>query len=273
MKSLQTIENIHKIFDTNGSHPVLVTCDDRKDWVCKYDQFPIYLFNELVAADLARIWNIRVPETSLITVKEEHIPEDMLPQLQKIWFKKHCFGSLYHEGAKEIDLSLLPMFRDRSFRIKVKDKSDFLKIALFDIWLSNEDRNYNNFNLLLSTEPGNIHFFYAIDHVAIFNSSNLKWGIAEITCDDSIIKTDLARILFSKNNRTKLIVNGLVENFYLCVSECKDQLPQILAQVPASWNLDIPLLQKQMQETIFTDEWLKTCENTFRDFIQSYILN
>lgn len=273
MKSLQTIESIHKIFDTSGSHPVLVTCDDRQDWVCKYDQHPIYLFNELIAADFARIWNIRVPETALITVKEEHIPDDMLPQLQKMWFKKECFGSLFHQDAKEIDLSMLPLFRERTFRTKVKNKSDFLKIALFDIWLSNDDRNHNNFNLLLSTEAGNTHFFYVIDHVGIFNSSSLKLGIYELSCDDSIIKTDLARILFSKNKKIKYIVEDLVEKFYLCVLECKNQLPEILSQVPASWNLDLPLLEKQIRESIFTDEWLKTCENTFREFIQSYIQN
>lgn len=61
MKELQTIEEIHKIFDTQGSSPLLVTCDDFNDWVCKYDRFPQYLFNELIASKFAVIFDIKTP--------------------------------------------------------------------------------------------------------------------------------------------------------------------------------------------------------------------
>lgn len=37
MQVLHTIEDIHKVFDTQGSSPLLVTCEDFRDWVCKYD--------------------------------------------------------------------------------------------------------------------------------------------------------------------------------------------------------------------------------------------
>ena len=67
MKVLYTIEEVHRIFNTAGSSPLLVTCDDFNDWVCKYDRFPKYLFNELIASEFAKIWNINTPETALIT--------------------------------------------------------------------------------------------------------------------------------------------------------------------------------------------------------------
>ena len=73
MKVLSTIEEVHKIFDTAGSSPLLVTCDDFNDWVCKYDRFPKYLFNELFASEFAKLWNINTPKTALINVKTEHI--------------------------------------------------------------------------------------------------------------------------------------------------------------------------------------------------------
>lgn len=53
MQVLQTIEEVHKIFPTNGSSPILVTCDDFRDWVCKYDRTSKNLFNELIAAKFA----------------------------------------------------------------------------------------------------------------------------------------------------------------------------------------------------------------------------
>lgn len=273
MKHLHTIENIHKIFNTSGSNPLLVSCNDLNYWVCKYDRFHLNLFNELLAAEFAKIWNIKVPETSLIKVKEEHIPNDMIPRLQKYWFDKECFGSLYLENAKEIDQTMFSLFKEKMFRDKVRNKSDFLKIALFDIWLSNEDRNFNNFNLLLNTSSDKISFFYAIDHVNLFNTSSLQYGLCELTEDESIIKTELSRILFSRNTNTRQIVNTLIQNFYLCTLECKDNLPEILRKIPPSWNLDLKHLKYELDNSIFRDSWLKKCDNTFKQFVQSFILN
>lgn len=47
MELLHTIQEVHKMFDTPGSSPLLVTCNDFNDWVCKYDQHGQYLFNEV----------------------------------------------------------------------------------------------------------------------------------------------------------------------------------------------------------------------------------
>lgn len=273
MKSLHSIEEIHKLYETPGSSPVLVTCNDLNDWVCKYDKFPIYLLNELLAYEFARIWGIKVPETAIIKVKEEHVPIDKFPKLQKINFKKECFGSLFLKDSKELDITTLALFKEKNFRDKVHDKSDFLKIALFDIWLSNEDRNHNNFNLLLNLSPEKYYFFYAIDHVSIFNSSNLDYGLYQINEFESIINTDLAKVLFSKNNKIKDIVNNLVENFYLCKTECKDKLSEILQKVPSSWNIDLDYIKNKLNESIFQEEWNKSCENSFRQFVQSFIIN
>lgn len=273
MKRLKTIESVKKIFETPGSYPVLVLCDDFKFWVCKYDKFPIYLFNELLASEFAKIWSIKTPETSLITVKEEHIPDDMRHRLQPLWFRKDCFGSLYLDGAKEIDQTTYSLFKDKKFRDRVSDKFDFIKIALFDIWLSNEDRHHNNFNLLLHTIENRTSFFYAIDHVNIFNTNSLKNGLYEINEYETILNSELARILFSKNTRTNQYIEEVIRNFYLCISECKDNLNEILKKVPNSWNLNVIDLQEQLEKSIFQDAWIKKCEITFRQFLKYFILN
>lgn len=273
MQVLHTIEDIHKVFDTQGSSPLLVTCEDFRDWVCKYDRFPKYLFNELIASEFARLWGIKTPETTLVKVKEEHIPVDKYPNLQLAWFEKECFGSLYMEDSKEIDHSIFSLFKEKSFRNKLSDKEDFLKIALFDIWLANEDRNFNNFNLLLYVSPEKLFFFYAIDHVNIFNSSFLDYGIADLTEDDTIIKTDLAKILFGKNRKLTQIVDNLVENFYLCTEECQNKLDEILDLVPESWTIDREQIRQRIIKNLFSDEWKSQCVVNFREFVQSFIVN
>ena len=273
MKVLHTIEEVHKVFDTQGSSPLLVTCEDFRDWVCKYDRFPKYLFNELIASEFAKLFDIKTPETSFIKVKPEHVPTDKFPQLQLMWFEKECFGSLYLENSKEIDHSIISLFEDKSFRSKISDKTDFLKIALFDIWMANEDRNYNNFNLLLYVSPEKFNFFYAIDHVNVFNTSFLDYGIAELTEDDSIIKTDLAKILFGKNKKLAEIVNNLVEKFYLCTEKCQDKLDEILDLVPESWNINKEQIRDRIIQNLFSDKWKAQCDANFREFVQSFIKN
>lgn len=273
MNLLHTIEEVHKVFDTNGSSPLLVTCDDFRDWVCKYDRFPKYLFNELVASEFAKIWQINTPETCFIKVRKEHIPLDKYPKLQLNWFEKECFGSLYLESSKEIDRTMIGMFEEKSFRDKISNKEDFLRIALFDIWVANEDRNHHNFNLLLYVSPKKSNFFYAIDHVNIFNTSFLEYGITELTEDDSIIKTDLAKLLFGKDKNLIVIVDNMIESFYLCIEECKNKLDEILSLVPKSWNIDTEQIRERIMNNLFADEWTNQCESNFREFVQSFILN
>lgn len=273
MQILQTIEEIHRLFPTAGSSPALVTCNDRRDWVCKYDRSPLNLFNEFIAAKFAEIWGLMVPEIAFINVKRDHIPLDIFPQLQYDSFEKECFGSLYLENSKEIDLSTVSLFNDKKFRDKVGNKDDFLKIALFDIWLANEDRNHNNFNLLLHASAEKVNFFYAIDHVNIFNSSFLNYGISELTEDDSIIKTELAKILFGKRRKFFETIDNLVEFFYICIKLCEDELDNILALVPDSWNLDLEDLKAKIIRNLFTEDWNANCINNFKSFTQSFIVN
>ncbi|TDG37454.1 hypothetical protein EZJ43_04890 [Pedobacter changchengzhani] len=272
MKQLQTIQQVHKMFDTAGSSPLLVTCNDLNDWVCKYDKHPNYLFNELVAAEFGKLWGINIPETSLITVNKQHIPFEKYKTLQPNFFDKQCFGSSHLKNTKDLDLTVIPLFKDKNFRNKITDKSGFLRIALFDMWLANEDRNYNNNNLLLHYAKDNSLSFYAIDHVAIFNSSFLNYGIQSLTEDDSILNTELAKLLFAHDRKLGETVDKLVENFYLYTKECEAKLDNIFALVPNSWAVDAVNIKAKMKRYLFPDAWKNQCEDNFRALIHSLIL-
>lgn len=272
MKTLNTIEEISRVFTTPGSSPALVLCEDFNLWVCKYDRTSINLFNEMIASSFAKIWGIKVPDSCFILVDESHVPVEKFPVLEHRFFNKECFGSFYLTEGKEIDRTSLSLFEERTFRNKINNKEDFLKIALFDIWLGNEDRNHNNFNLLLNIEENQTTFFYAIDHVCIFNSSFLDYGINELSEDESIIKTELAKILFSNFRNLPSVVNDLVEKFYLCVDECENQLEAIVNLTPDSWALDRAEILEKLRNNLFTDAWKERCENVFREFIQAFII-
>ncbi|WP_442787271.1 HipA family kinase [Flavobacterium suncheonense] len=273
MQLLHTIQEVHKMFNTTGSSPLLVTCNDFNDWVCKYDQHTQYLFNEVLAAEFAKFWNINVPETCLITVNEEHVPYDKFPSLSPNLFMKECFGSRLIENTVDVNLALVPVLREKNFIEKIKQKTDFLNIALFDIWLSNEDRHYGNNNLLLYYSPENYYFFYAIDHVCIFNSAFLKREIVELTEEDTILNTEIAKLLFGSKRKLTEIVDNLVEKFYLCTKDCETNLDLILALIPESWGIDKQDIKGKIEQNLFSDEWKKKCEITFREYVQSFIVN
>jgi len=273
MQTLYTIEEAHKMFPTRGSSPLLVTCNDLQDWVCKYDRAPLRLLNELLAAKFAELWEIKTPKTALIRVKKKHVPINKFPSIQPYLLEKECFGSLYLPNTIDVNNSLVPSFRDPIFRKKLNNKQDFLKIALFDIWLANEDRNHNNFNLLLYASPEQLNFLYAIDHVDIFNSSYLNYGITDITEEDSIIKTEIAKILFGNERKLTEIVDDLIKKFYLCTAECYNNLDEILDLIPESWGINKRELRRKIVRNLFVPDWTSKCIENFRRFIQISIVN
>lgn len=262
----KTIHEAIKIYET-GARPILVTCDDLNDWVCKHNE-PAKLVNEILGSKFAEIWRLCTPEICLIDIPDDHVPKRPGQYLQLANFRKQCFGSSYLENSKEIDESSILLFKDKAFSSKVKNKEDFLKIALFDIWLSNEDRNNNNSNLMIDFSNPNNHRFCVFDHGEIFNSGSIKRGLYQITFEESIINTDLASILFKKGTKLGTTVNQIVESFYLCVSECEKSLEHIISLIPSEWGIDTESLEQNIRRELFNEKWLKDCETSFRSFIQ-----
>ncbi len=273
MNTLEVIKEPTKMYTTNGSNPLLVTCSDLNEWVCKYDRFPKYLFNELIGSEFARIWNINTPEICKIIVDTKYIPFEKYPQLTPNHFAKECFGSKLIEDSEDVNKALLSSFKDKNYRNKIINKSDLLKIALFDIWLCNDDRNYGNNNLLIKTGSDNNKHFYVIDHTTLFNSSHLERELAELTEDDSILNTDMARILLGKIKKLTTIVDNLVDSFYLCTQDCEDNLDVVLSKTPQSWGIDIPNIKVRMTTELFSEDWKERCEINFRTLVQTLIIN
>ncbi|MBI4645076.1 MAG: hypothetical protein HY738_00410 [Bacteroidia bacterium] len=268
MKNLTSITSIdpENVYTTKGSRPVLVLCNDFNFYVCKYNTSKgtaNKLFNEYIAASFLKLWNIKVPDFVFVKVKKEHI----IPQLnlQPYYFDCTCFGSLHSKKYKEVDKFLNEM--DYQQKKKYINKTDFLKIALFDIWISNEDRNYNNYNLMIDVENNNQ--FVPIDHETVFNTGNLHHGLVEITIDDTLINTPLLTRLFNIKELTNQdFFNELENMYYLCIENCNNQLNKILKYVPVDWLIDKSITNKLLQQYLFNTDWIKTCYHTFLEYLQ-----
>lgn len=65
----------------------------------------------------------------------------------------------------------------------------------------------------------------------------------------------------------------MVENFYLCTAECQIKLDEILDLVPLSWEINKEEVKNKITQNLFAPAWNANCVNTFKEFVQSFIIN
>lgn len=260
-KYLQSMSEIlpEHCFNTKGSKPIKVLCNDMNDYVCKYHKsngFASTLFNEYIAASFLKIWKLAVPDFAFVKVKNEHIRQIQMPYH---YFDMLCYGSRYEINMPEVDkLFLLTPY------VKKSNESgliSFLKIALFDIWLCNEDRHYNNFNLLYDLKN---NVFVPIDHVFCFNSNNLPMQPELISDNESILNTPFVSHFFSRTlqQEKRLIRLRIVDDFKNDIHNCREALDDILFHTPLGWLPDKSFLRHQLL-LYFSEQWISDCLNHF----------
>jgi len=263
MSMKESIETIKKKFRTSGSSPVLVLCDDLEYYVCKYDN-TLKLFNELVGASFLQLWNIPVPPFSVVNILSEHVPEEMLSSRFNLqMLSKPCFGSKFLDYAQDLT-EVFKVFDNDSYALsKIINPHDLLKIALFDIWVANNDRNIHNHNLLLQAEEEG-YIIVPIDHSDIFDGNNLTRPFAPLTFQDSILSSAMASTILSNKKKTIEAIKTLQKEFYLYNDRCGKHVDNILNNLPKEWGLDKGSKAEQIRTLVVDNpNWLKVCEDTF----------
>jgi len=264
MQTLQSIQTANHKYQT-GDSPVFLLCSDWQDYVCKHalNGNATNLICEYLAASFLRLWELAVPEFCFIEVDYEHVKH---LEIQKRNFERTCFGSRFSKHYIELTL-----FNDEPDIKKqaayAAHKLNILKIALFDLWLANEDRGHNNLNLLLDVKNG--YNFIPIDHGALLNSRLLEGHIALLAENECLTDTVLMRHLYPKREFSKEFVAELKEYFYLCTLKCKQNFNEILNVTPPDWHIDLKKVADKIQNEVFADYWLDSVFDTFLDYINS----
>lgn len=260
MKELYSIESIQHVFPTQNE-PVLVRCNDWQYYVCKHSKYTPCdaLFNEFLAARFLAIWSVEVLTPCIVQIKEEHLPDKFYSgKLQPMCLKQSLIGFPYLKYQKYVTKF------DRGFKENYTDKKKIvnldhlIKIVLFDLWVGNDDRNWNNYNLLLESRTDGFHFV-PIDHETIFSGNSLNHGVTIQTENDSLILTELFKAVITKSYVKELLSNSktIKKDFYLCVANCKSELDKLLEEVPHDWKISIDTKRTAILESIFTPKWLK----------------
>lgn len=255
---LHSISQPVKIIEGTFAQPIQILCSDYLFYICKYNRFypkqASLLINEWLGASFCRLWDLQTPESEIIIIKPEHIPANYV----KHYFNHPCFGSRMLDDV--IDLN--PTVVD-SLPPKKIDVEFLLKLTLFDLWLVNTDRRFDNYNLLLASNRKQQYQFYAIDHSFIFDNDSLKHGLNLLSFEESLLSSPFMRILI-KNKRSDTLIksNPLLEriekSYYLCVDKCNIQVPIILEQMPDEWFCDHSKAQYQslLNQHLFSHRWI-----------------
>jgi hypothetical protein len=142
-----------------------------------------------------------------------------------------------------------------------------LKIALFDLWLANNDRNHVNYNLLIKDNK-----FVPIDHSEIFDGCRLGSKLSQLTMEDSIISSDLAMTFLNNKGKTEEAATDLIEEFPIFVANCNAALPTIIDAIPGEWTKDKGSLTAHIKSSVIENQvWLKDTISSFSELIHTFI--
>ncbi len=259
---LNSIDAISKQYPT-GETPVLVMCSDMHFYICKYILTPTSsqkLACELIGAKMAKIWELNVPPVSLVHIKTEHWPASF----RRPKAITTMLGSKYLTSVEYVS----PSTFDKLAKT-VANLEHLLRIALFDFWVANEDRNGNNSNLLYDVIDKH---FVPIDFGCILNNADFQASMMQLTSTDTIINSPLFKYLadgINPQNIQKLVINlkGVYTKY---VSQCQERINDIVEDIPSDWNISINHTLNKLHQ-LFDPQWTEAVWCNFEESINDNI--
>lgn len=256
----------------------MVLCSDFNEYVCKYSAYTPAdkLLIEYLGYAFATLWQIPIPLSKFVRIRPAHVVSKPINHnIQIRSFDIPTIGSLRYPESKEIDRTLIASWKARPKQLKrLINKDDLLKIGLFDLWMANEDRNHNNYNLLAASYANGVGLL-AIDHEKCFNSGAYRLGVPpyQLSCDESILSSELIPLLFSQNADLAHKVDSLVTDFTAFTMNCKKQLQSILLRRPQEWSIRQEEIQDYINNHIFVSSWCEETKHNFRQYISAGFVN
>lgn len=254
---VSSINKIKRRYHT-GEQPVLVECNDRNSYICKYmrSESPAYkLACELIGIILAKRWDICVPGTAFVAIKQSD-----WSHFSSINFSAPALGSRIITEGIDVTSVTYP-------EIEPTEKlcAQILLIGLFDIWIGNEDRNFNNSNLLYNLRTKDI---IAIDHGCILNTATFDYPLSQLTSNESILQSDLSYHLFRNTSFAyqNIIANEICSNFLKSKFFDPRDIEIINKLLPFEWNVPSNILRHKLQQ-LYNPVWIEECIENFQGII------
>lgn len=268
---------------STGHHPVLFRCSDGNIWFCKYvlsgyGEFQTdLLYYELIGTTLLRQLGIPTPEVAFVRIKADSFTAEQIPHnAQDMVPGVVAFGSRQVPLADLVD-DLLDYRTDSDFQ-KLRNPEDLIRIALFDLWVANQDRGkdlefmgrpgLHNFNLLTAPVKGGQQFV-AIDHASILGDSlflrDFRPDNIRISTDGKLFETRLFHSVYHWLGRDRR--NAVLDEFFLTSlpSTRPNDLFATLAQAQPHWEYP-PGFDARLSDFLWNPERLALVEQEARAF-------
>lgn len=252
---LYSIQEISVTYST-GDAPVLVLCSDTQQYICKYMRpnatIAYKLACEFIGTTFAELWQIDTPPFAIITIQPAH------------WATTNVQHSLSPTiGFRKIDgvMDITPT----TFRQTAANKRtlyQLLKIALFDFWCANEDRTYNNANMLYDIENDK---FISIDYGGIINNVTFDFPLSQLTETDSILCADVFTHIVKAvpQKQLAILVQRLETDYYMCIKRCQ-RYKYTAIPLPREWNVPASKMVTKIEE-LLSEQWINA---TWRNFVE-----
>jgi hypothetical protein len=256
ISTIESVKVIEQQFNT-GEEPVLVTCSDMNTYICKYMRSSAAAYKlacELIGSQMAASWQIDSPDYAFVHIHQRH------------WNGRQLSHNLYAPaiGSKRINgvVDVTPS-TFREVNQSVIQLQQLMKIALFDFWIANEDRNANNANLLYNVIQEKI---VSIDYGCILNTATYDFPLSQLTTTDTILCSDLFHHLSKEKGQTTIdpITTELKTDYCTCLKRSLLQVDEILTALPKEWNVSIEIVREKLKQ-LFEEQWISETWNNFMD--------
>lgn len=246
IQTLYSAKRIEQQFRT-GEEPVLVMCSDVNIYVCKYMRSSSVAYKlacEFIGAKLAQAWQLNTPEISLVNIRHAHWEGINLPHS----ISAPSIGSRCLYGVVDITPTTYAKVSANTETLR-----QLMKIALFDFWVANEDRNANNANLMYDM---NQEQFVSIDYGCIFNTATFDYPLSQLTSTDTILWSDLFKHLLQGTDRVTVdsITEGIKADYNNCLHWSLDITTEILNEMPKEWRVPIETIKEKLFQ-LHDEQW------------------
>lgn len=261
---LESIKAIEYQYPT-GENPVLVTCSDKNAYICKYMRSSAAAFKlgcELIGSKMAMAWQLETPEIAFVRIKPDHwIGHNLQHSISA-----PSLGSKRIEGVVDVNSSTFDNVNSTT-----KVLRQLMKIALFDFWIANEDRNVNNANLLYDVGYGNL---VPIDYGCILNTATFDYPMTQLTTNESILCSDLFQYLVRGKEipNSEAVLEELKKTYVSCLKRSKRQVKQIVDEIPKEWNVPSNVIEVKLQQ-LFDERWTTGVWSNFTECLNDNINN
>lgn len=220
---------------TDGHSPHIVLTEDYERYVLKSPNNRgdvISIQKEIICNCLLTIWDLKTPDAALLSTDKSIVSSFN----KKLWGQTF-FGSKFIPNA--IDSNENFLLEKKVYQRWIKNLNDIFKIALFDIWVANDDRKRTNHNLLLCPTQEAFEL-YSIDHAFTFASlpfQDLLCSELNFSFNDSILHSSLGKAAYRFCKPRNHFCKDYSDFLYFCIEKSKIQYDEILAVLPQDLQL------------------------------------